>query len=192
MYLEINDDFSPLSVLFSYLSHNWDYPNSLILAFFVEKETSWTAHISPELSAGCANFGPRKNCPVFLLFSAEVEVVALGIFPYCMPSAFPFPNPYPCPIDLHCLCLRNFTKCAHKKGRGREGKGERLVGLAKSESALCAYFHDCLYRQQQQRTYVFASSMREPIKVFIFDLFKKLASCSAEGERERMLGEGGK
>lgn len=73
--------------------------------------------------------------------------------------------------------------------KGRWGEG-RLVGLAKSESALCAYFHDCLYRQQ--RTYVFPSSMREPIKVFIFDLFKKLDSCSAVGEREAMLGEGGK
>lgn len=79
-----------------------------------------------------------------------------------------------------------------QKGLAKEG-GRGETG-AKSESALCAYFHDCLHRQRQQRTYVFPSSMREPIKVFIFDLFKKLASCSAVrgGEERGLLGEVGK
>lgn len=118
----MNDDFFPLYL--SYLIHLTigTIPTvlAIILAFFMEKKTSYSAHTSPELSAGCANFGLRKNRPVFLLFSAEVEVVALGIFPYCMAS----PQPYPYPIHLHCLCLRNCIKCAHKKG-WRRGDGER-------------------------------------------------------------------
>lgn len=111
-----------------------------------------------------------KTVQFFQLFSAEfeleVEVVALGIFPYCMTYPFPFPLP----LHLHCLCLRNCIKCAPKKG-WRRGWGERGDG-AKSESALCAYFHDCLHRQRQ-RTYVFPSSMPGSQSKFSYLIYSK-------------------